>query len=291
MVSQYLRSNCKSIDEAGIVILGVPDESRSRAPRKGASGGPDALRIASNKSEFFERNDKVIPIVPMRGDIGKKKIHDVGNLTRGQLYDFVCSVVSAGKIPVAIGGDHSITTIMLKAIKDASKERLSVLYFDAHPDFVTSTRDYYGSVLADSSASVSYKKSVVIGMRAAEPEEVTSILKAGVHVFNPLDIKEIGLKRMAQKIKATTGSGRKYISIDLDCLDPAFAPGVSVPSPAGLSAVELIYLLKSAVEGSGHIAGIDIVELCPEFDLNDVTATLAARILTECIASIHQLPK
>ncbi|MBA3284099.1 MAG: arginase family protein, partial [Nitrosopumilus sp.] len=76
----------------------------------------------------------------------------------------------------------------------------------------------------------------------------------------------------------------RYISIDLDCLDPAFAPGVSVPSPCGLSSIDLICLLKLAI--SSGIVGLDIVEFSPDFDVNNITASLVARILLESIASI-----
>jgi agmatinase len=78
---------------------------------------------------------------------------------------------------------------------------------------------------------------------------------------------------------------KKYVSIDLDCLDPAFAPAVSVPTPCGLSSIDLIYLVKQAIDSG--IIGIDIVELSPDFDVNDVTADLAARILLESIASVR----
>ena len=80
-------------------------------------------------------------------------------------------------------------------------------------------------------------------------------------------------------------SNKKYISIDLDCIDPAFAPGVSLPSPCGLSSIDLVYLIKLAI--SSGIIGIDLVELSPDFDFNSITADLAARILLESIASIN----
>jgi agmatinase len=126
---------------------------------------------------------------------------------------------------------------------------------------------------------------MLVGTRAAEPEEVENAKDAGLKIVTPLDVAELGVRRVAQMIKAKTRGMPVYISIDLDCVDPAFAPGVSVPSPGGLSSVELIYLLKSAV-AAGSVAGIDIVELSPDYDVNGVTANLAARIMSECIASV-----
>ena len=274
------------MEEAEIVVLGVPDESRSHAKRKGTSRAPDVLRVASNESEFFQRGGKLIPTVPMRGTFENKNIFDAGNISDKQdLRKIVSSIVSNGKFPIIIGGDHSLTTETLRAISDSIGKKLSLLYFDAHPDFVSSARNYYGSVLTDSIRSINLRKSMLIGTRAAEPEEISNAIAAGLKVVTPLDIVEFGVKKIVQMIKARTVNSKIYISIDLDCVDPASAPGVSVPSPAGLAAVDLIYLLN-AVISIGNVVGVDIVELVPDYDINGMTATLAARILSECIASV-----
>ena len=182
-----------------------------------------------------------------------------------------------------MGGDHSITTLALEAIGNALG-KIGLLYFDAHPDFVSSTRNYYGSVLTDSAASIDFNKSILIGTRAAEPEELENAKKVELEIITPMDIVELGILKVAQRFMSRAGGKKKYISIDLDCLDPAFAPAVSVPSPGGLTSIDLIYLVKKAVHNG--IVGIDIVELSPDFDVNSMTAYLAARILLEAIASI-----
>jgi agmatinase len=285
-VVRLQRSNASSIENADIVVIGVPDESRSHARRKGTSRAPDVLRIASNESEFFERDGKVIPTLPMRGTFGNKRIFDAGNVVgKEELRKIVSAVVSRGKLPIIIGGDHSLTTETLQAVFGVIHKKLSLLYFDAHPDFVSSARDYYGSVLTDSTQSLNLRKSMLIGTRAAELEETENARKAGLSIVNPLDIAELGVKRVAQMIKARTARSKIYISIDLDCVDPASAPGVSVPSPAGLAAIDLIYLLNKVIS-SGDVVGIDIVELTPDYDINGMTANLAARILSESIASV-----
>jgi agmatinase len=272
------------MNDADIVVIGVPDESRSHAKRKGASRAPDVLRIASNESEFFERGGKLIPTCPMRGTLEGKRVFDAGNVSgREELQKIISRVVSAGKLPITIGGDHSLTT---ETIRITSKgKKLSLLYFDAHPDFVSSVRNYYGSVLTDSAQSLNFRKSMLIGTRAAEPEEMANAKKAGLKIITPLDVAELGVNKVVQAIKSRTAGSKIYISVDLDCVDPASAPGVSVPSPAGLAAIDLIYLLNKVISG-GNVAGIDIVELVPDYDVNGMTATLAARILSECIASV-----
>jgi agmatinase len=280
------RSNADSMKDVDVVVIGVPDESNSHAKRKGTSMAPDVLRIASNESEFFQRGGKLIPTCPMRGTLDRKSIFDAGNISNKQkLRNMVTDITSRGKLPIMIGGDHSLTTETIQAASDAIGKKLSLLYFDAHPDFVSSTRNYYGSVLTDSTPSLNFRKSMLIGTRAAEPEELENARKAGLRIVNPLEIVELGVKRVAQMIRARTSGTKVYISVDLDCLDPAFAPGVSVPSPGGLSSIDLIYLLNKTV-GVGNVVAIDIVELAPDYDLNGTTAMLAARIMSECIASV-----
>jgi agmatinase len=285
-VVKLFHSNVDSIAQADIVILGVPDESRSHAKRKGASMGPDSLRLASNYYEFFEREGNRIPICPMSGTLENKKILDIGNVPRDDLYRLVFDIVSTKKIPITIGGDHSITTLILQAIYDTFEgEKISLLYFDAHPDFVSSTRNYYGSVITDSSGYINFTKSILIGTRAAEMEELKNASIRKLEIITPIDIIEFGINATVKKIIAKCGSNKVYMSIDLDCMDPGVAPGVSVPAPGGLFPLDLIYIIKKISENL-QILGMDIVELSPDYDLNQNTANHAARILMETIASL-----
>lgn len=283
MVRLY-QSNARSAFEADVVIVGVPDESKSHAKRKGASRGPDSLRQASNESGFFERNGKLIPVCPILGKISNKLIFDYGNIPRENLQKLITDLVANNKIPIVIGGDHSITSTVLQATGDIHG-KLGLFYFDAHPDFVSSTTDYYGSVLTDSSRWIDFSKSTLIGTRAAEPEELENAESVGLEVITPIDVAKLGISQVANKLQAKGYNNKRYVSIDLDCADPAYAPGVSLPSPCGLSSIDLVYLVKLVVNSG--IVGIDIVELSPDFDLNNMTANLAARILLESIASIN----
>jgi agmatinase len=279
----FTYSNVNEVSKAEIVIIGVPDETKSHSKRKGTSKGPDVLRMVTNESNFFERGGNIIPICPMRGNLNEKYIFDYGNVNREELYRTVFHLVSNNKIPIVIGGDHSITTTILQAIGD-SIGKIGLLYFDAHPDFVSSTTDYYGSVLADSTEWIDFNESLLIGTRSAETEELENAKRSQIEIVTPLDINEKGIVKIMDKVKSKYNKRRKYISIDLDCLDPAYAPGVSVPSAGGISSIDLITLIKQAV--SLGIVGMDIVELSPDFDVNDTTSLLTSRILLESIASI-----
>ena len=283
---KLLHSNAESIFKADVVIIGVPDESKSHAKRKGASKGPDSLRIASNTFEFFERDGKTIPICPMKGTLENKRIIDFGNVSREDLYSLIFDILTAKKLPITIGGDHSITTIILQAVHEAlDGDKVSLIYFDAHPDFVSSTRDYYGSVITDSSNYIDFKKSVLIGTRAAEQEELINASKKELQIVTPIDIVEVGINNTVKKIISKCQSNKVYLSIDLDCMDPGVAPGVSVPAPGGLFPLDLIYIIKKISENL-QVTGMDIVELSPDYDLNQNTANHASRILMEMISSI-----
>jgi agmatinase len=283
---KLLHSNAESIFKADIVVIGVPDESKSHAKRKGANKGPDSLRTASNTFEFFERDGKTIPICPMKGTLENKRIIDFGDIAREDLYSLILEIVTAKKLPITIGGDHSITTIILQAVNEAlDGDKVSLIYFDAHPDFVSSTRNYYGSVITDSSHYIDFKKSVLIGTRAAEQEELLNASKRGLEIVTPLDILEVGINHVVRKIISNCKSNKVYLSIDLDCMDPGVAPGVSVPTPGGLFPLDLIYMIKKITENL-QVIGMDIVELSPDYDLNQNTANNAARILMETISSM-----
>ena len=282
-VDRFPLANVNSISEAEIALVLVADESKSLATRKGTDQGPKAMRYAFENSEVFKRDGKTILICPMRNNYLNKKILDLGFTNRNDLYSLICELVTNKIIPVVIGGDHSVTSIAIDAIS-STLGKIGLVYFDAHPDFVSSKTDYYGSVITDSLDRLEEDNVTFVGTRAAELEEVENINRSGFQVVTPLDILEEGINKIIDKI-CKGNTTRKYVSIDLDCLDPAYAPGVSVPTPCGLTSVELTCLVKHAV--STGIVGMDIVELCPKYDVNDITASLAARLLSESVASMR----
>lgn len=279
------RSNARNLSDAEVVIFGVADESGSHAKRKGAGAAPDVLRAAWNEFEYFERSGKLIPVAPMRGGLDGKAVYDSGNIGKNAVARFTSELATQGKLPVIIGGDHSVTTRAIEGIHKALDRRISILYFDAHPDFVSSARNYYGSVLSDCSEWLDFTKSALVGTRASEPEEVANIRSSKLKMFSPIDIAEKGVVSVAERLVSRIGSSPTYVSVDLDCLDPAFAPGVSVPSPCGMSAIDLTVMLKT-VMSKGRVVGLDMVELSPDYDFNGMTASLAAKLLTESIASL-----
>lgn len=271
-------ANTDNFDESDIIIIGVPDESQSHALRKGTSEAPDWIRRISNLRDTYTRKGEKSLGLPYSGF--KHKVYDYGNIARDKIDEVYDKILSKSKIPLLIGGDHSISTQIIKSISKR-KEPLSLVYFDAHPDFVSSTTDYYGSVFNDVLPHIDVKSSVQIGVRTPEQEELDNLRKHDLKVITPFEIAEKGIENVAKSILDTIGKNA-YISFDMDCIDPAFAPGVSVPVPLGLTNIEAVYLLKEITKKG--ILGMDIMEVCPSYDIKDRTSHLASRMISEVIS-------
>jgi len=271
-------ANTDNFDEADIVIIGVPDESQSHALRKGTSEAPDWIRRISNLRDTYTRKGKKSIGIPYSGI--KHKVYDYGNITRDKIGEVYDKILAKSKTPILIGGDHSIST---HTIKSASKRKgpLSLVYFDAHPDFVSSTTGYYGSVFSDVLSYIDIKSSLQIGVRTPEQEELDNLKKYDLRVITPFEIAEKGIEHVTKSVLDRIGKNI-YISFDMDCVDPAFAPGVSVPVPLGLTNIEAVYLLREIAKKG--ILGIDIMEVCPSYDIKDRTAHLASRMISEVIS-------
>ncbi len=271
-----------SYDEAYCIIIGCPDESGSRASRKGTKLGPTYIRnVSSNRDVYGPKRIAQ----SLSGEI-KTKIFDYGDIEKGKVSSIVKEIVSNGKIPVTLGGDHSITTEVLKGFRFFEHIEISLIYFDAHPDIISSKGQYFGSVVFDLSKfpNIDIKSSVEVGIRDPEVEELINIRKLGIKTYTTYEIYDIGMKNVLKEIEQRCNKNI-YLSIDMDVLDPAFAPGVSSPSPGGISAVRLMYLVKN-IASWGRIVGVDIMETNPKYDVQDMTSHLAANILIEILAAI-----
>lgn len=271
-------ANTDNFDEANIVILGIPDESKSHALRKGASEAPDKIREISSIRDTYNKDGTISLGLPFSGL--KKKIYDYGNIKRTQVSEVIDKIISKSKIPLSIGGDHSISVEIIKSISK-KYDALSLVYFDAHPDFISSTRNYYGSVFYDVLPFIDLKSSLQIGTRTPEQEEIDNIKKYDLTVITPFDIVKNGVSEIEKLILNKIGKN-VYVSFDMDTIDPAHAPGVSVPVPMGLRNIEAVYLLKSLA--SRGIVGMDIMEVCPAYDIKDRTSHLASRMIAEVIS-------
>lgn len=272
-------ANTEQFEESDIVVLGIPDESKSNSLRMGTAQAPQYIRDISNQRDSFVRDGQKTLGLPFEGITNK--VFDHGDISRNQIPDIYSKIMSHSKLPIAIGGDHSITRDIIKSI---SKKvgKISLVYFDAHPDFVSTHTNYYGSVFFDVLPDIDVSKSIQVGIRTPEKEELENIKKYDLKVITPLDFIEKGVNQIKKEILDHIGEN-VYISFDMDCIDPGFAPGVSVPVPVGLQSTDAVYLLKAIVNRG--IIGMDIMEVCPRYDITDRTSHLASRMIGEVISS------
>ena len=275
-------SNSKYAD-ADFIIFGVPSDKGS-AYRKGSRYAPNSIRDFVSKNEIGAviKNHKKSIFEPGTSKFSAS-VCDIGNIKIGKEEDTALKIYSDKKIPVAIGGDHSITYRLLNGMQPNGK--WGIIYFDAHADIISSRGSYFGSVIHDMSKikGFSPESSFIIGLRTPEEEELDNIKDLGINTITALDIEESGIKNIAKRILPSIKKNT-YISIDMDSIDPAFAPGVTEPEPAGISPNQLIYLAKKVAEKS--VFGFDIMEVCPKYDHDGMTMYLAYRMILEIITSM-----
>jgi len=270
----YFADADANLDEADFVIFGVPYDKTSSF-RRDARNAPKEIRKASWNFETYD----------FRTDIDLKdiKIHDYGdlevsNLTPSQmvdkLNDFTKSLLKKNKFPIALGGGHSITPGIVKAYpKD-----IAVVSLDAHIDF----RDIYENekynhacVIKRISEHVDIKNIAVIGLRSAEKEEYQNAKKEDLFFVDSFEIKKEGIEQATKKTKSYFKNKKIYLSLDIDVIDPCYAPGTSTPEPFGITSFDVIEIIDSFC---GQLIGFDIVEVCPSYD-NGETSFLAAKVI------------
>jgi len=287
-ITRFAWANTTRVEEADIVLFGVPDESHTHAVRPGAAKALGQIRKVSVERGLFERSGKKTSSLPTMSPL-EERIFDAGDIPRSQVTDFVEKIAREGRVPFMIGGDHSITAEALKGF-DRLGSKIGVVYFDSHPDFICSSRDYYGSVVCDISEykNIDFSTSIEIGVRDPEPEELLNLRRTHLQTITPVDLAEMGLRKTVELVKNRI-SGGIYLSFDMDVVDPAFAPGVSTPVPGGLTSSEALYLVGRIARLG--IVGFDIMEVSPPYDLQDFTSQLAGRIILEAASGVRPMTK
>ncbi len=204
------------------------------------------------------------------------------------------AVLRAGAVPLSLGGDHGITYPAVRAVADNGDEPLGLIVFDTHLDL---SEAFNGDRLTRASPilricelnGVDPKRIAIIGARGPRnlPEWTPTYKELGIHVF-PIDqVAREGIEAVTEKAArvARADGSRVYISVDIDGVDPAYAPGTNSPEPGGLTSREIISGVRCAARDG--FAGFDIVEVSPDFDnVSGNTSTLAARLGVEALCSL-----
>jgi agmatinase len=244
--------------KASFVVLPVPYDLTSTY-QSGSRRGPSAILDASCNMELYDEE--------LRRETYRAGIHTLPFLepdARGpremiqKVEEGVTGIIRHGKIPVVLGGEHSISTGCVRALKK-KHARLSVLHLDAHADM----RDrYQGSPFSHACVArriLEICPVVHVGIRSMSREEALFIEKKGIRVFPPDDLRETPgwEKKVCENLTEDV-----YISVDLDVFDPSLMPATGTPEPGGLGWHDVISLVREAA-GAGRIRGFDIVELSP----------------------------
>ena len=273
-------------------IVGAPTDYLV-SDRPGARFGPRAIRAASCPPgphlEAKVDATKVLRVVDF-GDApvipaDPAKTHAAIERTVGQ-------VVQAGAVPIVLGGDHSIAEPDIRAVA-AVHGSVGLVHFDTHTDTAT---EVFGVELSHGTpmyrlveaGHVDPRRYVQIGLRGYWPGEREFAWQAqqGITSFFMHDVRELGIREVIGRTVGHVGPGPVFVSVDVDVLDPAFAPGTGTPEPGGMTSADLLWACR-ALGQQLEVVGADVVEVIPTaVGSADVTALVAERIVREILTGL-----
>ena len=266
--------------DARYVICGVPFDGTS-CFRRGSRLAPQEIR---NNSYSFETYNYLFGI-----DLKDIEIHDAGDLEVAQYVDDTLKMlsihaeryVSDGKIPVMLGGEHSLTLPFISACKTRYPD-LACVVLDAHLDL---REEYEGE--RNSHACISRHiiedvtdKYVSIGIRSGAREEYEYVKENKIKMFSADDVFSMGIESVVSELRGYI-DGPVYLSIDMDTIDPAYAPALGTPEPYGLTPRDVRSVIACLAP---YIVGFDLVEIAPAYDSGN-TALLGAKLIRDFIAA------
>lgn len=253
-------------------LLGLPYDASSSFLR-GAATAPAAIRAALHSPSSNGWSEALVEVLGSRAlaDAGDLLLGDDPSSARLAIEAGVHKVIAAGGRPISLGGDHSVTYPVLRAVR-AANPQLTILHLDAHSDLYDEfegDRFSHACPFARIMEEHLCDRLVQVGIRALTAHQRTQADKFGVEI--------IDLRAWAAGVRPQL-AGPIYVSLDLDVLDPAFAPGVAHWEPGGLSTREVIGLIQALPT---RPVGADIVELNPPRDPRGITAMVAAKLVKE----------
>jgi len=279
------RKFSKDVRGADAVVWGIPFDA-AVSNRPGARFGPQAIRRAS---AIFD----VDPQYPFALDLFETLsvvdygdcLLDYGNhhKTPATIEREAAKILRHAGFLLSLGGDHFVTWPLLKA-HAALHGPLALVQFDAHQDtwFDDDRRIDHGSFVARAvrAGIVDPDRSIQIGIRTHAPED------CGIKILYGHEIEEMRAADIAKAILERTGGAKTYVTFDIDCLDPAFAPGTGTPVAGGPSSARMLSVLRGL--GGLDIVGADVVEVSPPYDHADITAIAGASVAMHYLGLLAQ---
>lgn len=259
-------------------LIGVPYDASSSFLR-GSAAAPPLIRQAlwSPAQNRFTENGADLTGLTDAGDL---RLSETPAEARDQIELGIGAVLASGFQPIALGGDHSVTYPILRAVV-TERPTLTILHLDAHGDVYDEfegDRYSHACPFARIMEECPGVKLVQVGIRTLTPHQREQVERFGVRC--------IEMRHFAAGARPSI-DGPVYVSVDLDGLDPAFAPGVSHREPGGLTVREVLTLIHQL---AGPIIGADVVEYNPSQDATGVTATVAAKIVREIAGQMMRGP-
>jgi len=267
----------KNFTTSTVALVGIPYDKKSSF-LQGAAFAPAQIRqtLHGGAGNYWTEN--------FFNPIENEHFHDQGDLVIEDYFDIekkVANILSKGFRILALGGDHSITYPILKAHRPFYED-LHILHIDAHGD------------LYDKFEGDPYSHACPFA-RIMEEGLCSHLVQVGIRSLNPhqrkqgkmFGVETIEMKSLEEKLPSLQFEKPLYISLDLDGLDPAFAPGVAHPEPGGLSTRQVLSLIQRI---QAPIVGADIVELIPHRDVAGITAALATKLLKEIAGKMFENP-
>ena len=274
-------------EQADFSIIGIPFDGLASA-RKGAAQAPERIRYWSHHVTSFSEDRtrlKDLTVCDL-GDINITLPESDFELVRQR-------VATLPNMPILMGGDHSVTIPILQGQRLRYRDqRLGVLWIDAHPDLC----DFFdGSKLSHANTmrralefGIEPHDVCMVGLRSWEDQEIDLIENGGIHVYTAADVAERGMKNVADSVyNILNDCDAVHISLDIDCLDPAYAPGTGIPEFGGLSSRDVLTLLKGTQGLS--LVGLDVVEVAPPLDPSESTVFAGLKIIMEYMAVIARM--
>jgi agmatinase len=271
-----------------VVVIGAPYDGGT-SYRPGARFAPRAIRHESCliHGTGIDRGPNVFDLIDVvdAGDIDLSPFS--AELAISTATDALTALLARNRAFFMLGGDHSLSLAALRAVH-AKHGPVAVLHLDAHSD--TNPPVYGGTYhhgtpfrWAIEEGLVDPAKMIQIGIRGhnPKPDSLDYARGHGVSIVTADEVAARPLKGLTDRIRAVVGDQPLYVSVDIDVVDPAFAPGTGTPAPGGLSARELLGLLR--VVGDLNPIGFDVVEVSPAYDHSGITALLAAEIGAELL--------
>ncbi|QDG94691.1 agmatinase (plasmid) [Rhizobium sp. NIBRBAC000502774] len=275
-----------------VALVGVPMDL-GVTNRPGSRFGPRALRNIERIGPY----NHVLETAP----VFEMKVADIGDvpfrsryrleMSHEDIEEYFGKIVAAGVIPLAVGGDHSITHPILKAV--GRKEPVGMIHIDAHCDTGGAydlTKFHHGGPFRNAvlDGVLDPQRTIQIGIRGAAEYLWEFSYDSGMTVIHAEEITGLGIPAIIDKARALVGGEPTYLSFDVDSLDPSIAPGTGTPEIGGLSSREALELVRG-LKGL-NIVGGDVVEVAPQYDATSNTAHVGAQILFEILSLIPFSP-